>query len=145
MRRCRRNLSVLVLVTCGVCTFLCSLSVFLLPHEQDPEEAEGRLQNQNQNLHRRIETRNVIMNGQREILNINSHPPAIVATISSSSKAPVFFRNFCRCTLLWVVGCCSLYVYTCTQLLARLILTRTIAALWTYSCKFKTHCGLSVD
>ena len=60
----------------------------MLPREQDPEE--GRLRNRN--LHHRLEaskSREVVMNGQREILNINAHPPAIVATMSNSSKACV--------------------------------------------------------
>lgn len=81
MRRCRRRTFLLVLVVCGVSICLCFHSVSLLSREQG-DSLPSRMFVQH-----RIEPREVVMNGQREILNVDHQPPVMVATVSSSGKA----------------------------------------------------------
>ena len=66
----------MVLTACCVSVYLCSLSVSVLDEKED-----GRLH--------RVEERQVVMNGQREILNVDGHQqPVMVATVASSSERP---------------------------------------------------------
>ena len=80
MRLCRRRSYLLLglLAACCISVYLCFLSVSLLPREQDERVLlEPALAHQ---------AREVVMNGQREILNINHQLPVMVASISSSGK-----------------------------------------------------------
>ena len=75
MRLCRRRSYLLLglLAACFVSVYLCFLSASLLPREQNervPMEP-----------HR---AREVVMNGQREILNIDHQLPVMVASVSNS-------------------------------------------------------------
>lgn len=81
MRLCRRRWSCLLLgllAACCISVYLCFLSASMLPHEDERVPLEPGLAHQ---------AREVIMNGQREILNINQQLPVMVASVSSSGKS----------------------------------------------------------
>lgn len=113
MRRCRRRTFLLVLVVCGVSICLCFHSVSLLSREQG-DSLPSRMFVQH-----RIEPREVVMNGQREILNVDHQPPVMVATVSSSGKARGHWHceavSVCHTVFISLVGYKKLFE-TCRQL-----------------------------
>ena len=112
MRRCRKKtvFLVMVLTACCVSVYLCSLSVSVL---EEKEEAR---------LHR-VEERQVVMNGQREILNVNvidgHQQPVMVATVSSSSERSTATLASYRCSqcsallVVRLVGSLKIWYRTC--------------------------------